>query len=327
MRQLSFRLALYSAVLVAVAAIGCKAQNPATSGSTIQDPTLARHIEVMVRSQFSVPGDYSVTLGQRTPSKFPGYDTLRITLAHAGRTTSTDFLISTDNKTLARLETFNLDHIPAQNIPIANRPIRGNPDAKVTVISFDDLECPFCAAMHRELFPGTMDRYKDKVRFVYKDDPLVEIHPWAMHAAVDANCIAAQNDKAYWSYVDYLHAHGDEVSGTDHNAQKSYDALDRIARDQAKTFSLDAAKLDACLAKQDETTIRESMHEADALGVDGTPSLFIDGEHINGALPAEQVWIVIDRALKAAGVEPPPAPTAPATQPANQPAPATAPGK
>jgi len=318
LRQLPLRLALYSAVIVAVAAIGCKAQNSATQNSTIQNPTLARHIEVMVRSQFNVPGDYSVTLGQRTPSKFPGYDTLRITLAHAGRTTSTDFLISTDNKTLARLETFDLDHIPAQNIPIDGRPIRGNPNAKVTVISFDDLECPFCAAMHRELFPGTMDRYKDTVRFVYKDDPLVEIHPWAMHAAVDANCIAAQNDKAYWSYVDYLHAHGDEVSGTDHNAQKSFATLDRIANDQGKAFSLDSTKLDACLAKQDETTIRESMHEADALGVDGTPSIFIDGEHINGALPAEQVWIVIDRALKAAGVQPPPAssPTAPVTQPA-----------
>ena len=58
--------------------------------------------------------------------------------------------------------------------------------------------------------------------------------------------------------------------------------------------------------------MRESMHEAEALGVEGTPFLFVDGEHINGALPEEQLWAVIDRALRAAGVEPPP-PAEPAT--------------
>ncbi len=316
MRLISTRLAILAVAALAVASVGCKAQN--APGNTIQDTALARSIEVMVRSQFSVPPDYDVTLGQRTPSDLPGYDTLKVTLSHNGRTTSTSFLISKDNKTLARLETFDLAGMPTRHIPIDGRPIRGNPDAKVTVISFDDLECPFCAAMHRELFPDTMNRYGNLVRFVYKDDPLVEIHPWAMHAAVDANCLAAQNGKAYWSYVDYLHAHGDEVTGTEHSLQKSYAALDRIANDQVKPFALDQTKLDACVAKQDETTIRISMHEADALGVDGTPSLFIDGEHINGAVPEQQVWVVIDRALRSAGVTPPPMPTSQPSQPGQQ---------
>ena len=95
------------------------------------------------------------------------------------------------------------------------------PNAKVTVINFDDLECPYCARMHEELFPATLERYKDKVRFVYKDDPLTEIHPWAMHAAVDANCLAAQNGTVYWAYVDYLHSHGQEVTGPDRDLNKS----------------------------------------------------------------------------------------------------------
>ncbi len=297
----------FALLALSAASVGCKAQNSAPT--TIQDPALARSIEVLVRSQFNVPPDYEITLGPRTPSKIPGYDTLQVTLGRNGRTTSTNFLISTDNKTLARLDTFDLAGMPSRNIPITGRPIRGNPDAKVTVISFDDLECPFCAAMHRELFPDTLNHYGGLVRFVYKDDPLVEIHPWAMHAAVDANCIAAQNGKAYWNYVDYLHAHGDEVTGTEHNLQKSYATLDRIADDQVKPYGLNATTLDACIAKQDETTIRQSMHEADSLGVDGTPSLFIDGEHINGAVPTAQVWLVIDRALRAAGVQPPPEPS------------------
>ena len=101
-----------------------------------------------------------------------------------------------------------------------------------------------------------MDRYKDLVRFVYKDYPLTDIHPWAMHAAVDANCLAAQSSTVYWMYVDYLHAHGEEVSGDQSDPDKSYAALDRIARQEATVDKLDETALDACIAKQDETQIK-----------------------------------------------------------------------
>jgi protein-disulfide isomerase len=137
-----------------------------------------------------------------------------------------------------------------------------------------------------------------------------------MHAAVDANCLAAQSGQVYWNYVDYVHAHGQEVNGEDRNLTKSFAALDRIAREESTLAKLDAAKLDACIAKQDETQVRASAKEAESLGVDGTPALFIDGERINGALPAEQVWLVIDRALRADGIEPPP--PAVADQPAGK---------
>ena len=164
-----------------------------------------------------------------------------------------DFLISTDSTKLIHLDTFDLTKDPADAIPIAGRPIRGNPAAKVTVINFDDLECPFCARMHQELFPATIEHYKDLVRFVYKDDPLTDLHPWAMHAAVDANCLAAQSGDVYWTYVDYLHAHGEEVTGDGNDLAKSFAALDRIARQEATLGKLDETALDACMAKQDET--------------------------------------------------------------------------
>ena len=67
--------------------------------------------------------------------------------------------------------------------------------------------------MHQQLFPAIQDHYKGLVKFIYKDFPLVEIHPWAMHAAVDSGCLAEQNGDAYWRFVDYLHGHTDEVTG------------------------------------------------------------------------------------------------------------------
>ena len=295
-------------------AIGCRAQS---NGSGGQNADLNRRIEVMVRSQFGVPPEVSVELGKRTPSQIPGYDAIPVTLSHGETRKVIDFLISTDNQKLARLETFDLTNNPIFNIDVADRPVRGNPNAKVTVINFDDLECPFCARMHASLFPDTMDRYKDKVRFIYKDDPLTEMHPWAMHAAVDANCLAAQSGETYWRFVDYVHAHGQEVTGEDRDLKKSFATLDRIAREESTLAKLDGAKLDACLAKQDETVVQASAKEAETLGIDGTPALFVNGERINGALPEEQVWLVIDRALRAAGVEPPPT-AAPAPQPAGR---------
>jgi len=282
-------------------AAGCKAQS-----TSINDPGLARRIEVMVRSNFGVPPDIIVTLGQRTPSQVPGYDDLPVTLTHGARSQVVKFLIAKDNKTLARLETFDLDKNPAMNIDIAGRPVRGNPAAKVTVINFDDLECPYCANMHQTLFPDTLNRYKDKVRFVYKDFPLEEIHPWAKHGAIDANCLAAQNSAVYWNYVDYLHAHRTEIDNGDHDLQKSFGNLDRIAKQEGTLGKLDGAKLNDCITKQDESQVKASTKEAEDLGIDGTPALFIEGERLNGFLQEDKLWIVIDRALRAAGEEPPP---------------------
>lgn len=302
-------------------ALGCKAQ-PA-----VQPPgqTLNRRIEIMVRSTYNIPEDISITLGARTPSQVPGFDALPISLGRAGKATVIDFLISTDGKTLARLDKFDLLNDPVFSINVAGRPIRGNPAAKVTVVSFDDLECPFCARMHETLFPATLDRYKDSVRIVYKDNPLVQIHPWAMRAAVDADCLAAQNSGVYWQYVDYIHAHGQEITGDNRSNAKSFDALDRIARQQATLSNLDAVRLDACLAHQDESQVQASMKEAEALHIEGAPALFVDGERISGAVPQAQVWKVIDRALLAAGVQPPPEPGKPTSASLPTPAPATPP--
>ena len=305
------RIRLMAGLLALALAAGCKAQPAAQT----PDSTLTRHVEIMVRSQFNVPQDYAVTLGARKPSQVPGYETLPITIGRGAKSTVIEFLISTDNTKLARLETFDLAKDPVFSIDVSGRPIRGNPAAKVTVINFDDLECPYCARMHQSLFPETLDRYKDKVRFIYKDDPLVELHPWAMHAAIDANCLAAQDGSVYWTYVDYIHAHGQEINGQDRNVDKSAAALDRIARQEGTLAKLDAVKLDSCLAKQDDTWVKASAHEAETLGVSGTPAVFVDGERIDGAVPAQQLWLVIDRALRAAGEQPPVQPATPSAAP------------
>ncbi len=293
------------------ATVGCKGQ-PATHN----DATLNRSIEVVIRSQFHIPTDVNMQLQPRHAGNIPGYQVQPVLLTRNGHSTQIEFLISDDYKKLARLDTFDLENSPVFHINVDNRPIRGNPKAPVTVITFDDLECPYCARMHKQLFPETMDHYKDKVRFIYKDFPLETIHPWAVHAAVDANCLAAQNSDAYWKFVDYVHEHPEEMSSEDHSLQASFKALDRITGQMGTLDKLDETSLSACIKKQDETAVRKSMSEADALGLEGAPALYVNGEMINGAVPIDQVWQVIDRALKDAGIEPPPTSANAAQKPA-----------
>lgn len=309
------RFRFLAGLLVLGLTAGCKAQTPAASGP---DPVLARRIEIQVRSQFELPANVGIAIGARTPSEFAGYEKLPITLTLGAKSQVVDYLISLDGtKLIRRQDIFDLTKDPADAIPITGRPIRGNPSAKVTLVNFDDLECPYCARMHQELFPATRDRYKDLVRFVYKDDPLTELHPWAMHAAVDANCLAAQSGDVYWTYVDYLHGHGEEITGSDRDLAKSVAALDRIAGQEATLAKLDETALNACIAKQDKTQILASTKLAADLGIDGTPAVYVNGERVNGgAVPEDELWAVIDRALRAAGEQPPPPPAqaqAPAT--------------
>jgi protein-disulfide isomerase len=304
--------------LAAIVALGCRAQTPPPNAS------VDRRIEVLVRSQFNVPSDYDVSLGGKTKSDIPGYDNLPVTFSHNGKQTTVNFLISKDGNTLARLEKFDISKDPQSVYSIDRRPVRGNPDAKVTVVNYDDLECPYCARMHEELFPGTLDHYKGLVKFVYKDYPLIEIHPWAMHASIDANCLADQSSDAYWQFVDYAHSHGQEIGGNREDVRQAFTALDQQARTIGAKFNVNADKLNACIAKQDESAIRASLHEGERLGIDGTPQVFVDGERIApGAQPTSAVWDAIDRALKADGITPPErTETLPAPQPGTSQTPA-----
>ncbi|HKR28622.1 MAG TPA: thioredoxin domain-containing protein, partial [Acidobacteriaceae bacterium] len=286
--------------LVVLTAAGCMAQTtgPSVPGtkptevSPAQNAALNRKIEVMIRSELGVPPQYQVEIGTRQKSDMAGYDTVPVTFSlpgQPGRAQTVDFLLSKDNNTLARLSKWDLSIDPMTQLPTIGRPVRGNPQAKVTIVNFDDLECPYCARMHATFFPETLDRYKGLVKFVYVDYPLLEIHPWAMHAAVDANCLAAESDTAYWNYVDYLHSHGADVSGPDNDPKKAAATLDKLATQEADRDHLDGTKLIACLQKQDDSKIMAEMKAGDRMGVNATPTFFINGERWAGQLDEAQL--------------------------------------
>ena len=270
----------------------------------------------MIRSRSSVPANYSIDVGPRTRSDVPGYSAISVSFIKDGKSSRpVQFLLSEDGKTLAQFTKYDISADPRQMLTTEGRPARGGPaSAPVLIVGFDDLECPYCAKMHAELFPAIAERYKDQVRIVYRDFPLSQ-HPWATRAAIDANCIGAQSPVGYWNFVDHVHAHASEVGGQEQSVDKANMTLDMLAREEGLRQKVDGAALSACVAKQDDNAINASVKEGEALGVDSTPALFINGEKLEGAYPIEDVFRMIDGALVAQGKTPPPAgtPVAPPT--------------
>jgi protein-disulfide isomerase len=284
--------------------IGCSAQ--------LAPSDLSQNIERHLRAKYNVPADVKVVISALKPSEFPSYDTVKVIFSGDGRQQEYEFLVSKDQKTLLRMTKMDLSKDPYQDvldkIDVKGRPVRGNPNAKVVLVNFDDLQCPYCSKTHSILFPELLKEYGDRVAFVYKDFPLVEIHPWATHAAVDANCLAAQNENAYWNFADFVHSN-QQMFNAEKGQENQFAALDRAAVAQAGKFQVDILKLQSCMKDpKGEAAIRASERQGESLEVTGTPTMFINGQMLDGARPASEIRAALDSALKRAGVTPPSAP-------------------
>ena len=285
--------------------LGCSAQAPAD---------LSQKIERQLRVKYSVPADVKLVISAPAPSEFPNYDIVKVVFSGKDHDQEYDFLLSKDQKTLIRMTKMDLSRDPYQDIMdkinVSGRPVRGNPNAKVKLVNFDDLQCPYCSQTHRILFPDLLKEYGDRVAFIYKDFPLSEIHPWAIHAAVAANCLAAQSGDAYWEFADYIHSN-QKLINAENGRDNQFAALDRTAVAQAGKFHLDTPKLEACLKDpKGEKAVAESVKQGEALDVSGTPTMFINGEMLDGARPGSEIRAALDSALKRAGVAPPSKPPA-----------------
>jgi protein-disulfide isomerase len=301
-----YSISLSIILFLAFIGSGCKAQGPTGQGAL--SPEVNHRVLTEVRSHYNVPPQVKITVSEPKPSDIPGFDQIVVTFTEGSHSSTHDFLLSKDRLTLGHLEKIDISQDLMSKIGVQGRPVRGNADAKVTIVNYDDFQCPFCSRMHQTLFPGLLQAYGDKVKFIYKDYPLVEIHPWAMHAAVNANCLGDQNGAAYWDFADYVHANQKTIAG--HSQQEAFANLDRTAEEQATKHQLDLQKLQACVKKQDETAVRASMVEGDKIGVDSTPTLFVNGERLSGAVPETEMRAIVDRALADAGSSASPAASA-----------------
>jgi protein-disulfide isomerase len=172
-------------------------------------------------------------------------------------------------------------------IDIATAPRKGPDSAPVTIAEFSEFQCPFC----RRAAP-TLKRieevYGGKVRIAWKNLPLTSIHEHAMGAALAAE--AARNQGKFWEYHDKLFENQEHLEAAD---------LNRYAQE----LDLDMRRFEADQQDQQKKKLIEAdLEQARELKVSTTPSFFINGRYLRGALPFEALSKVIDEELANQGI-------------------------
>jgi protein-disulfide isomerase len=168
-------------------------------------------------------------------------------------------------------------------VQVGNSPERGPKNAPVTIVEFSDFQCPFCGRVEPTI-KQIEDTYKGKVRLVWKNQPL-SFHPNAMPAAEAAMAAYAQGNEKFWEMHDKLFANQTALSPA-------------MYEQTAKDIGLDMSKWKSDVESHKYSSqIQADMSAGSAVGASGTPTFFITGKRVVGALPFDSFKQVIDAEL------------------------------
>lgn len=148
-------------------------------------------------------------------------------------------------------------------------PVRGNPEAKITVIEYGDFACPLCQRAESELAAFIAEAPKQR-RLVWKDAPNTAAHPEAFTLSMAARC--AQDQGAFWAYHDELFAAGGNLNASQ-------------LRLLAEQLSLDGEAFASCMASGiTRPIVQHTLDEAIALNIPSTPAIYINGVVYTGPI-------------------------------------------
>lgn len=174
-------------------------------------------------------------------------------------------------------------------LDLRGAPSTGAADAPVTIVEYSDLECPYCKEEATSL-EQLMINDPGKVRLVFKYFPLEDIHPWSLQAAEAAVCVTAQDPSQFWNF---------EKSVFDAQEQITTETAKQRLRDFALESGAKPAQFDACIASPaTKAKVDASIANGHSVGVNSTPTLFINGRIIPSAQPEQQLQMLVDHEAK-----------------------------
>jgi len=182
-------------------------------------------------------------------------------------------------------------------VSLDDDPVKGNPNAPVTVVEFSDFQCPFCSRFFTQTLPALEENYINtgKIKLVYKDLPLDNLHPNARPAHIAAEC--ADEQGKFWEYHDVLFENQGQW-----NRLSSADLSSQLNQ-YATSMGLNSASFDSCLSSQSMADeVNADYLQALQYGATGTPTFFIGNEKdgfikLVGAQPYAAFQAVIDAQL------------------------------
>lgn len=271
---------------------------PEAAGQVVTD-ALAANLRRFFEASGSLPPGVDLAVENLKPSKIGGLNEGTLKLSLGDKKQETAFLVSADGRWFLRVDPIDLTVDPSvevrEKIKVGpDDPTRGPKDSAVTIVEYSDFQCPFCAKAERIVADELLPAYGDKVRFVYKQFPLTQIHPWAEGASLTGLCVlrVAGND-AYWKYHAAVFEKAQSIQAE--GAETELAAL-------AKSAGADPAKVKECLDKGEmKAALQATLDEAESIGVNSTPMFFVNGRRLSGAMPLESFKALIDPMLEKKG--------------------------
>jgi protein-disulfide isomerase len=173
-------------------------------------------------------------------------------------------------------------------------PSHGPKDATLTIVEFGDLECPACQKAQPNI--NQLMEEEPKAKLVFQNFPLVTIHKWALTGAKYLDCLGRQNSDAVWKFISLAYQHQSEI-----NEQNA----DQMLRGYVKEAGGDPDAVASCVAKPEtEKRVRDSIALGEKLGVNSTPTFYIDGRKLVGFgsnVPYEVVKEMVDFYISSPG--------------------------
>jgi protein-disulfide isomerase len=283
--------ALLCALLLTVALPAQKKKSPQPPTPSLDKVALESYIRHL---NLWTP-EIKVELKEPTPSEaLPGFLNLEVKASLGERYAEQKYVISPDGKTLIRGDVFSTKDNPFQReISMMNnggQPAMGTPGAPVVLTVFTDFQCPYCRDQAKSLRENLLKAFPKQVRLYMHDFPLEQIHPWARSAAIASRCVYNTGEENYWKFHDWIF---------DSQSNVTEATLRPMVMQWAPGNGIEAIQLGRCIdSKETEPAVDKDLATARSLGVNSTPTLFINGRKLASSIPWEQLKKYIEFEIK-----------------------------
>ena len=277
----------FAAAHVLQAQTDAEKKRPASASAQITNPSASnssagklesteRRVEKYLRNLYAWGPSYEIKVGPSKSSPVAGLLEVPVTVSKGGQSDSAIVYLSHDGNFLIRGEVSDISADPfaetKSKLHVETSASLGSPNAKVTLVEFGDLECPSCRQL--DVFLRAYLPQHPEVRLVFKHFPLTDVHPWAMTAALAAQCALQQNQPAFWKMHDAIYDSQDLISPSN--------AWDKLI-DIGAQAGMNREDLKTCMAATETSDrVKQDISEGHSLNVTGTPTSFVNGRRVGG---------------------------------------------
>jgi protein-disulfide isomerase len=212
------------------------------------------------------------------------------------------YFMSKDGKKIFKGEVYDINKSPFQanidKLNVIGAPSLGPANAPITIVVFSDFQCPMCKQEAEVIHKQITEAFPTQIRIYFRDFPLEQLHNWARPAAIAGRCVYKLNPAAFWDYHDWIFENQTYIG---------LDNLNSKLQEFATAKGLDGMQLSRCIeSKATDPEVKASLTIGNSLALNSTPTIFVNGRRIDGAVPWENLKVLlteeIDHQAKAAVV-------------------------